>query len=565
MTFGFCNEMRSICSKNRMITHLYYKNPWHKFCSLSLVNIRGEIMKKLFCLFALMSLVSCGGKKNKSEYLIQSQEDIFNLAVENGADADFDGITDLDEITFGTDADIADLPKLRIKNLNTSLSHSTGGKLKYTEKGRDKIDLFKSEAQNLAYKEIVMGTKERLSIDLFQHLDRELICLSSESLLELYTFKKGEFTIETDLALNLASNSFVESITGVETKLFNLQRNFLQMENNIELQKMTFSTPHMNSKCLSLGEIDFDYKVGGKNLRLSKIKEKVSKELSHIVVISPFYSSFFSINAKQNSLQEILAKRKMSIQLDKDNYIRSINGFYNEFNNIKEAKAAHRRWFLHSSNNSNMKDHLVGGETYIISYLSKKEIFELQNLRSFKSITLKNNRIKLENIKAEMIIDFKVEGHMNFHPPIKEKSILAGRGVFNPSGVWQHEAKACHYTKDIQYDQAQSAIFNKNLNLSLNLSNNLSKRVVQFQKLGKDFFLKLKVLPEDVVDGSISMSFNFLSTLKPNYIETQSWYDYGETQRNFLKRCYNVPHRNSFVERTLDTPMEPVFNIYMLQ
>lgn len=461
-------------------------------------------MKQISILLFLLSLVSCGKKKNLSGEKYQLNQDHTGVEVKNldpSIDSDYDGILNSTEAELGLNPLVSDIPEvsLEVRNIKLeSLTPNSSLNLDYSEKGKTKFERFKRLISTYAY-------NKRYNKDYsispytfdFQYQD-ELNCINEfqkDDLKNLSISNPYEQKINLEIKkLNYESDIFKiisQSIKLNQFEVFDQFKNMLTIDNREEF---------INEDCIALSFSNIKYKVKEKIIELKDIKTNIENELSHIIVLTNEDVEIKNIVPNAYSMKSFLEEFYPSATIQ-NNEVTELHGLKNDFHSDNELltdddKLKMGRWFYLSSDKISMSEKLNKGETYILAYLTIEDLSKVAELRSKNNLNAsKSTSFSSDVFQEGDTVELTGLFTINFN-------------IAQSNGNIRYEYNTTELNKLI--NQTKS---NKDLCIKLVYSG----RLVCPKIKGRNITYKIKLEKADIKDSNFSFNFSPLKLNQFSY------------------------------------------------
>ena len=380
-------------------------------------------MKQLCILLFLLSLISCGKKKNLSGERFQLNSEKTKIETENlnpNMDDDFDGILNSKELILGLNPLIADIPEIEMEISNIkldTLSTSSALYLKYEEKGKDRFQLLKKVISSYVYNKRYNKDYFITPFKIDSFYKKELFCLNE--------FKKSE--LKNILLLNPYEQKLSLEVKDkkLESDVFSILSQSLKINSFVldDQFKSTFTINQneefIKEECVSLSFDSIKYKVGDQTIELKDIKNNIENELSHIVLLTNSKVEIKNIVPNSHSMKSFLKEFYPSVKfLNNDVY--NLEGLQNDYNSDSELltgedKLKKGRWFYLASDKNTLSDKFSKGETYILAYLTIEDLTKVSELLSKKVISsTKGTSLSYENFEVGDIVEIIGDYRVNY-------------------------------------------------------------------------------------------------------------------------------------------------------
>jgi hypothetical protein len=338
-------------------------------------------MKEILCLIMMTTIVSCGSKNKTSD----DYEILIAEVNEPSAqlDSDFDGISDIEELRRGSNPSIANYPKLNFQVSSLDFTNE----LNYEAIGMNKFKRLKHIIGELEYKKYFEHESNKLTLSLNEIESSQARCLSRFKSKELINLNSNKLKVYFNI--NPEDMSHIEEVSNIQGNIdqsikFNILDKFKNINEYKKKNELNLDINHSSdkvaSKCIEITDLNYTYKTSGINLQLSKIRNKIEKNLAHIVILTDKKHISLSVNPESFKIKSLLEYLRLNPIFSTENELLNLNGLSNDFHENKlidlssDNQLELGRWFFNSSNNSNINAPLEAGEFYSLSYLKVKDL-----------------------------------------------------------------------------------------------------------------------------------------------------------------------------------------------
>lgn len=516
------------------------------------------MMRILIFLILLMSLISCGKKKKNNEFNLNYLNYEASLN-DNGADSDFDGLSDTFEIQHKMNKDIADLPEVEMQivtdlNLNTNFYTDTDSgfsknQISFKKENQSYINQLRQKIAHKIYENFVgISDANLFPTDL---LLKEQKCLSQkEKKTSLADFKKyaTQYEIENhhlsfgyNYKFKLIKN--LKTISKVETHLYlnktdlgviqkdktyynfeneNLYFKQQQAKRNFfdhELKNILVQNYH---HCISSETLDFNYQVKDKKLNYKQKLAATMQNNAHIVIIHENKLIKESVNPKAYNIESFFNAMKLKYKIGKFGNILSLNSLESEFNSLDEIdfknkrQIMKRKWFYLSSSGALIPSELKAGELYIFAHLSAYDILKVANNRRFYEFN-KAQGFQLEDVYIGDRIVIESKRALNPLVPASISKMITSYITFRPYNAF---LKGCSYKEVntiVNFNEKSLLEIKKTDPGFFSVVVGKNKRKIEPKIIKDKLLYEIQIKEDDLVDNRLSFEF-------PKKLKTQATY-----------------------------------------
>jgi hypothetical protein len=419
-------------------------------------------MKNVLSLMIMTLIVSCGAKN-------KSQDDYGGIILgHSNIDSDFDGTNDAIELKRGTSPFIANYPKLNFKASSLDFS----GELKYEIDGKEKFKRLKHKIGKIEYENYYNSKNENLNLTLDYLESSEVKCLNQ--------FKQGTQKRLTANKLKMFYSIYptdfenvdeISNIQGMIDKKINFyfktvykNKNDFKKKSELNLE-INLGEDYTSNDCIDISDLNYSYKISGKELQLSKIRKEIESKLAHIIVLTKEKSIVVSVNPEKFTIDTLLKHLKLSPIFSSEKELISLQGITNDFHQNLDIQLKSKkqlklgRWFFNSSNNSKIGAPFETGVFYSLSYLTINDLLthaKTKNEIQLYTIFGEKRFDQIENLR----VGDRVEIRMNYSEEDNLRAVESYQKPgffylgFNSLSIINHPIEsACTVYKDISYDR----------------------------------------------------------------------------------------------------------------
>ena len=460
---------------------------------------RGELMNYIVWLSLLLSFFSCQSIENKSGF-----SSLISTKIENNKakDSDYDGISDEEEKDRGWNPYIANIPDLQVRLLSGALKSS---------QREVKIKAFPNELKktllNLIYK------KENG----FSPIEDENIFLKTPiQPLGCINYRLGSvYTdyLDLDLSFKFFNTEGVKEVRNAQTNFFNHTGPLFSLHEEKQIKRKSIPFHKIVYNCISIADINFDYKIGTEFFNYKYARKKVQNKLAHFVIVLPDKIVKQSIDSNHYSLVTFIAEMK------------------SKFNSNNHKK----KWYFISSRINKITDKLIAGELYYLIPLEASEVkLTYRNKKQIKGV-VEANKIVLNNLKKGDELIVEIIPQISFVFPDNKQALNPGTSHNSQNlGRREHSESACMYTKKISYNREhlEDLIKRPILNLHIN------EKMVPIKILKNSLEYHYTVPSSSKV---VELDFNLLSSNSFLYQIEEIWEDIGKVGEFEVLTCNKEP------------------------